>query len=82
MNDSAIFAACVALAPDFRVGIEYLVGARSLVWRGALTATSIEYSGGYALLVGTVCDSFEAKYSALLRNALLTLQKAAGVPLP
>lgn len=76
MTNQQLFAACQVLAPNFRIGIEYPVLGRSIVWRGSLTPTSPELSCGLVFQEGS---EFEPKYTDLLTNAVLTLRTAAGL---
>lgn len=77
MTNAQAYAACVALASDFRIGIEYPVIGRALVWRGHLGGNVVlpEYQGGVPFPDGS---EFEPKFTVLLQNAVLTLQTAAG----
>lgn len=77
MTEEQLFAACVALAADFRIGVEYLSGLRRLVWRGKLAPGQPELNGSLTFTPAEV-ETFEARYRTLLVQAYLTLRKAAG----
>lgn len=72
MTPEQLYAACVKLAPNFRIGVEYLVAGRSLVWHGRRSDRMDEQSAGLLFPGGS---SFEAKFAALLQSALITLQQ-------
>lgn len=67
------FQACVALAPNFRVTIEFVElpsSERVMAWRGRKTNETEERSAGVAFPPG---GDFEATFSFLLSQALMTL---------
>lgn len=73
MTPSQMFAACVELAPNFRIGIEYPVSGRSLVWRGRATGAIVEETAGVLFPTNA---AFEPLYEFLLRQALTVLQQS------
>lgn len=77
MTNAQAFAACVALASDFRVGVEYPIVGRSLVWRAHLGGNVAlpELSAGVLFPDGS---EFEPKFTVLLQNAALLLRTATG----
>jgi len=68
------FEACVILAPNFRIGIEYLTMpsvARALVWHGRRPADMAGLSAGILFPAGL---PFEPLFDELLTRAFATLQ--------
>ena len=68
------FEACVALAPNFRLGVEYTTlptVSRVLVWHGRRPHDMSEKSGG---LIFPDESAFEPKFDELLTRALAELQ--------
>ena len=73
MTQQQMFAACVEIAPDFRIGFEFPVLGRSLVWRGTPRGSSAQLSAGKQYTTTTDVD---ATLSFLLNQALVTLRGA------
>lgn len=74
MTPKQKFEACVALAPNFRLGVEYLTlptVARALVWHGRRPHDMNEKSAG---IVFPEDSAFEPKFDELLTRALAELQ--------
>lgn len=68
------FEACVALAPNFRLGVEYVTlpsVARVLVWHGRRPQDMNEKTAG---IIFPEASAFEPKYDELLTRALAELQ--------
>jgi hypothetical protein len=74
MTPAQKYAACVALAPNFRIGVEYTtfpIVSRSLVWHGRRPADMNEQSAGILFPTGA---AFEPHFDELLTRALAALQ--------
>lgn len=64
------FEACVEIAPNFRIGIEYLdmpSASRFLMWHGRRSGDLNERSGGIVFVEGA---NFETHFDELLTRAL------------
>jgi hypothetical protein len=73
VNDEQRYLACVALASNFRIGVEYTTFptvSRALVWHGKRPQDLTEKTAG---IVFPVNSDFEPKLSFLLTQALATL---------
>lgn len=80
MTSAQKYAACVALAPNFRIGIEYTtlpIVSRALVWHGRRPADMNELSSGMSFPEG---HAFEPLLGEVLTRALATLQGALYGP--
>lgn len=76
MTPKQKYEACVALAPNFRIGIEYLTlptVSRAIVWHGRRPGDMSEMSTG---LIFPDDSAFEPKFSELLTRALAALSGA------
>lgn len=73
MTQQQTFQACVELAPNFRIGIEYPIVGRSIIWRGTPRGSMTELSAGLTFPDDAV---FEPRFTALLQQALVTLRQA------
>jgi len=73
MTQKQMFEACVEIAPNFRIGIEYPVLGRSLMWRGTPRGTLIELSAGTIFPDNA---AFEPNFTFLLTQAVITLRQA------
>lgn len=73
MTQQQMFEACVEIAPDFRIGIEFLIAGRSLVWHGTPKGSLSPLSAGQQY---TSITDFDALLSFLLNQALVTLRLA------
>jgi hypothetical protein len=75
VTNEQLFVAAQALAPNFRIGVEYVTlptSHRVLVWHGKKPTDLVERSGGTPFPEGT---EFEPKYTYLLQQAVATLQQ-------
>lgn len=76
MTPEAKYEACRAIAPDFRIGIEYtilLTVSRALVWHGTPPGSLTPMSAGITFAPG---EAFEPRFDELLTRALAALQTA------
>lgn len=73
MTPAQLFATCALIAPNFRIGIEYPVSGRSLVWRGWATGAIAEETAG---VLFPESAAFEPLYEFLLRQALTVLRQS------
>lgn len=75
MTNKQMFEACLLAAPNFRLGVEYPVLGRSLVWHGTPVGSLTELSAG----IDFAEDSpFEPRFTFLLTQATIMLQQAVG----
>lgn len=73
MTPKQTFEACVALAPDFRLGVEYTTlptVSRALVWHGRRPRDMHERSAG---IIFPEDSAFEPKFAELLARAFAEL---------
>lgn len=73
MTQQQMFQACIEIAPNFRIGIEYPVLGRSLVWRGTPRGTLVELSAGTLFATD---GAFEPNFTFLLNQAVIQLRQA------
>lgn len=74
MTPKQKFEACVALAPNFRLGVEFLTlptVSRALVWHGRRPQDMVEKTAGLIFPEGS---AFEPKFDELLTRALAELR--------
>lgn len=73
MTSKQKFEACVVLAPNFRIGIEFIempTATRYLMWHGRRTGDLNERNGGIVFVEGA---NFETHFDELLTRALADL---------
>lgn len=73
MTQQQMYEACVEIAPDFRIGVEFPVLGRTMVWRGTPRGSMAQLSAGKQY---TAISDVDALLSFLLNQALVTLRAA------